>query len=428
MFEGDPILYNVISLLAVIEIYLVYLRIGTGKLITGTGYWIAGIGAYIVALAVISFQDHFPAAFMLIVINSGLNSCTGFLYLGLRSFNGVLIRRNIIFSVIVYLSSVLLLFLFTIVYSSIFGRTAIFTISSVLFIMLSLKTITTNSENHNLPGKLTVFFMCVFILFSLLKLFSIPFLPDPNIYNPNDIITVISLIGLAISTGGLSLGLALLIVWRLKDRADKLAADREMLIRETHHRIKNNLAMVQSLLSLEAGKHKENSPTRESLQECRNRISSIFNVHEMLHRQENLNRNRLDLYLNKVAEDVFNSYNLETVQLHFTSSPIETDIAQLVPCGLIINELISNACKHAFPDNKSGQISVNLSSSQSAESDNQIIHISIKDNGIGFGSTSNSEEQEGFGLNMVRQLVEQMDGELEIQNHKGTNYYITIRG
>ena len=426
MFRNDQILFNAITLLLIIAVYLAYLRASLKNIISGTGYWLIAILVYLAGLITINFQEALTENVVAWVMNDCFILSCLLLYLGTRKFTGVYKGKNLCAVLAFFAASSALLVLFALIIPNKFFRTLVYAIGTSGPVFLSAQLIIKSNDHKNLPGKMAISFMYLYIVSTVLRLAVAAFYPLDSLLEPTHIIARLSLIGVGTSSGGFAFGLALLILWKLKDRADKLAADREVLIRETHHRIKNNLAMIQSLLSIEANKYDDNSPAKQSLQDCRNRINSISNVHEMLYKQQNLDRNRLDIYLNKVSHDVFDSYDLGQVSLQFDSSPVETGTNQLVTCGLIVNELISNSCKYAFPENKNGKITVLVDAEQSAETDNQIIKIEIRDNGTGMPPELIDGTKQSFGINMIKQLVEQMSGEITFSNHAGTSCRIRI--
>jgi PAS domain S-box-containing protein len=190
--------------------------------------------------------------------------------------------------------------------------------------------------------------------------------------------------------------------------------EKEALLREIHHRVKNNLQVTSSLLRLQAAAVGD-AQTREMFEETENRIRSMALVHEKLYQSTNLARIDFADYIRSLGELLFRSsaINPENVTLVVSGPETFLSIEVAVPCGLIVNELLSNALKHAFPENRRGEIHVRLD-----ERPDEWTRVSIRDDGIGLPANFDVNRTGTLGLQLVHGLVQQIDGRIRIEATK----------
>ena len=198
--------------------------------------------------------------------------------------------------------------------------------------------------------------------------------------------------------------------------------EKEVLLKEIHHRVKNNLQIVTSLLQMQARRTKEPQAI-EVLRDSRNRIASIALVHEKLYRSQDLANIDFGQYIPDLTTHLFDTYNVRSTAVNLTIDVenIYLEIDRAIPCGLIINELVSNSLKYAFPANNKGEIKVYLYSN----TDNTLTLI-IQDNGIGIPEEFDIETPKSLGLTLVQGLVDQLEGTIELERHQGTQFKITF--
>jgi two-component sensor histidine kinase len=190
------------------------------------------------------------------------------------------------------------------------------------------------------------------------------------------------------------------------------------LLREVHHRVKNNLAVICSLFYLQST-HTKDEATVQVFREMENRVHSMALVHETLYGSENLARIDFAEYAQLLAKSILASYgNLgDPVRLKSDLEPVIMSIDLAVPCGLILNELISNAFKHGFPKGGSGEIKVTLR----AHPENRCV-LCVDDTGIGIPADPDISTSKSLGLRLVRSLTEQIKGSFELtKTHSGTS-------
>jgi len=217
----------------------------------------------------------------------------------------------------------------------------------------------------------------------------------------------------------------------LRDVTQRMIADekiktslreKEALLKEIHHRVKNNLQVVSSLLGLQSRVVTDEN-TRKMFQESQNRIHSMALLHESLYQSNNLSRIDFPEYIRQLASHLFHSYGVRPERIH-----LRTDLDRLylnldaaVPCGLIINELVSNSLKYAFPDGREGEVRIELH-----ERPDRLARLVVADNGIGLRSDIDWETARSLGLRLVRTLAEQLGAKIEVKSDAGTEVQLTF--
>ncbi len=198
--------------------------------------------------------------------------------------------------------------------------------------------------------------------------------------------------------------------------------EKEVLLKEIHHRVKNNLQIVSSLLYMQAAKT-EHPGAVSALKESRARIKSMALIHERLYQSPNLASVDMGAYTRNLVSDLQHAYRTEehSVRLAVKIDDIPLGITEAIPCGLIINELVSNALKHAFRKGKEGEITIQLQ-----ERDRNRFVLTVSDSGTGFPENIDPRNSPSLGLTLVNSLVEQLDGTIELDRRGGTTFTITF--
>jgi PAS domain S-box-containing protein len=197
--------------------------------------------------------------------------------------------------------------------------------------------------------------------------------------------------------------------------------EKEVLLKEVHHRVKNNLQVISSILNLQSSYVKDDQ-ILSILRESQNRIKSMSYIHESLYQTKNFSSINFSEYIVNLSNNLFHSYQIfdNFIELKLKVDPVNLNLDQAIPCGLIVNELITNALKYAFKNKKAGEIFIGISEKE------KTVSIQIEDNGVGLPEGFNYLKTETLGLQLVATLVEQLDGQLELKSEKGTNYLITF--
>jgi two-component system, sensor histidine kinase PdtaS len=209
---------------------------------------------------------------------------------------------------------------------------------------------------------------------------------------------------------------------RMEDALRASLEEKVVLLKETHHRVKNNLQIVASLLNLQAGRL-SNPQAVTALHDTRNRVQSMALLHETLYRAENLARVNFAAYVEDLCRQLWRSLGPEgeRIAIRKRVAPIGLPLEQSVPCGLIINELVSNALKHGFPDARVGEITVELS-----PTNEQRLVLSVRDNGVGLPPGFDSELRATLGLQLVSLLAKQLGGQLTVGREDGAGALFSV--
>jgi len=199
-------------------------------------------------------------------------------------------------------------------------------------------------------------------------------------------------------------------------------ADKELLLKEVHHRVKNNLQVISSLFSLQSQSISD-PKVLSILADSQHRISSMALIHEKLYQSRTLANIHFADYLRSLVSNLFSSYNISPnlIQLHTQVSDIPLNLDTAISCGLLINELVSNSLKHAFPDQRPGEIRLTFSA-HSAE----YLCLRVQDNGVGLPKNIDLQRTNSLGLRLVRALTRQLKGQLDIKSQEGTVFQILL--
>jgi two-component sensor histidine kinase len=197
---------------------------------------------------------------------------------------------------------------------------------------------------------------------------------------------------------------------------------KEVLLREIHHRVKNNLQVICSLLKLQSHYIKD-ACARELFRESQNRVRAMALIHDKLHQSHDLSRIDMGEYIHSLAGSLFRSCSVQTgdIALRVNCAGVFLGIDTAIPCGLIINELVSNALKHAFPEGRGGEIGIDL-----RPGPGQQFVLTVRDNGVGLPEQIDYRQTESLGLQLVHALANQLGATLELNRGGGTCFIITF--
>ena len=210
---------------------------------------------------------------------------------------------------------------------------------------------------------------------------------------------------------------------KAEDRLQASLREKDILLQEIHHRVKNNMQVISSLLNLQS-KHLTDPVAVEMFRECQHRIRTMALVHESLYKSSDLSKIEFGSYLRSLANHLFHFNEVDTrrIRLETALEEVYLDIQTAIPSGLIANELLSNAMKHAFPGKRSGTIGLTLRPLPDGS-----YLLSVKDDGIGIPEGIDARKTESLGLQIVSSLIDQVDGRLEILRENGTEFRIVFQ-
>lgn len=194
--------------------------------------------------------------------------------------------------------------------------------------------------------------------------------------------------------------------------------EKEMLLAEIHHRVKNNLQVISSLLRLQS-RFIEDEAAVNIFKETQNRVRSIAILHEKLYQSDDLAKIKVDEYVKLLAEDLLYFYELDNskVEMKIDVEEVYLNIETAIPCGLMIDELVSNSLKYAFKPGENGTITINLHSNHDKK-----FTLTVSDDGVGIPMNVDPKNSETFGMQLIKYLSNQLKGDLELNRENGTEF------
>lgn len=198
--------------------------------------------------------------------------------------------------------------------------------------------------------------------------------------------------------------------------------ERDVLLQEIHHRVKNNLYVISSLIEMQA-RLLEEPKARNALEDCQARVHAIALIHEKLYQSKDYANVPFSQYVRGLAGDIFHAMGASqsTISLELAIDDVALAVDKAIPCGLILNELVGNALKHAFPDGRDGKIRVELR----AEMPRKLI-LAVSDDGVGLPGSFDLQKTQSLGLQLVNALVRQLDAGFLVRREPGTRFELAI--
>jgi two-component sensor histidine kinase/PAS domain-containing protein len=208
---------------------------------------------------------------------------------------------------------------------------------------------------------------------------------------------------------------------RMQEQIQRSLREKDVLLKEIHHRVKNNLQIIISLLNLQSGYIKDEA-TLKAVKDGQLRVRSMALVHEKFYQAEELLEINFGDYISKLCQYLYQAYGDRTnrVKVELNVDPVSLDMDTAMPCGLLVNEIVSNCYKYAFPDGHSGVISIDFHRLDGA------VQLKIQDDGIGFPAGFDPLTAESLGMQLIQALTSQLDGNLEVERKVGTGFIVTF--
>ncbi|MDP2815800.1 MAG: histidine kinase dimerization/phosphoacceptor domain -containing protein [Rectinemataceae bacterium] len=208
---------------------------------------------------------------------------------------------------------------------------------------------------------------------------------------------------------------------RAEERVIQSLNEKEILLREIHHRVKNNLQIIISLINFQMRKF-DDPQLNLVMAETRNRIRAMAFVHEKLYTSADLARIDLESYVKYLTTQLFTFFEVhpKTIALFIDTNNIFVDVNTAIPLGLVINELVSNSLQHAFPGGRKGRITIIIRDDQKG------LTLAYQDNGIGFSESFDWQTTDSVGFRLIRVLIDQLDGTIEQEPCEGTCFSIRV--
>ena len=232
-------------------------------------------------------------------------------------------------------------------------------------------------------------------------------------------IVLVSIFSLSIYRSRSKIRLLNEVLERQKQELSKGLSEKEFLLKEIHHRVKNNLQVISSLLKLQSDAITDTKAQR-ALEEGRNRVRSMAIIHQNLYKENNLSGINMNEYLSQLSRELLDSYKImdNRISLDLQVEDIFLDVDTAVPIGLIINELVSNSFKHAFPGGKNGRITIQLANKS------DILHLKVSDDGVGFDREN--IRKGSFGHDLIEAFAERLQAEYQLDGNNGTSAIFRI--
>ena len=200
------------------------------------------------------------------------------------------------------------------------------------------------------------------------------------------------------------------------------ANDLEVLMKEIHHRVKNNMQIVSSLLDLQSNTIKD-TQAAEAVKEGKNRVQSMAIIHQHLYQEGNIRGIKMDEYISTLTQNLFSSYNInpDRISLKTDIEKLNLDVDTVIPLGLIINELVSNSLKYAFDNVNNGVVSISL------KEKDDCLELLVKDDGRGFPTGLNIHKNNSFGLQLITAFAQKLKARLDFYNDNGAAVHMQIK-
>jgi len=196
--------------------------------------------------------------------------------------------------------------------------------------------------------------------------------------------------------------------------------EKELLLKEVHHRVKNNLQIISGILKLQSMKIHD-PQAQEIIQECRNQVYSMASIHELLYNSKDIGKIRIEEYINRLVDHFKQEYGGTSARIKLVVAVdpgIVLDIERCIPCGLILNELITNAVKYAYKPDEEGEIRISFTQDSSS------YLMQVADDGMGLPKDFDERKSRSLGMELTLRLTQQLQGRLEIMSEKGTIFKV----
>jgi two-component sensor histidine kinase len=209
---------------------------------------------------------------------------------------------------------------------------------------------------------------------------------------------------------------------QIEERMRTSLQEKEVLLKEIHHRVKNNLQIISSLLNLQC-QNLEDGEVIAAFRESQNRIESMALIHEKLYQSEDMARINASEYIYDLVSNLFYTYeiNLDAIALKIDVDEVWLGLDTAIPCGLIINELVLNALKHAFPDGRAGEVFIHF-----GVRDAHHLMLAVSDTGVGLPKDLDYQKTDSLGLQLVNALTHQIEGIIKVNESDGVEFEIVF--
>ena len=426
MFDANSYLIGLVMVYILAAVYLIFINSEAKTKISGTGFFFAYCLLSIGSIIGMILGLKLPGKLSILTINLTAYFAFAFASTGIDRFENPEVRKIKKSPYMIASFSSIIHIFFTTGLDNIVYRFACYALGSsslMLFCMMGLRK---NRETLSKTKKVLISFISVYIIATIIRFLYVLLIDaPPGAINPEygTDLALQGLIGLGIS--GFTIGLVFLVTIKIAENTKQIVKRQAAQISETHHRMKNNLALIQSLLLLEAKRHGKGSEAEKSLKECAGRISSIVDFHGMLSEDKRPLSARLDIYLTKIVKNIVYDGSERKIKTNYSLSPINADLDSTICCGLLIYEIVSNACKYGAPEQ--GKMTLNIGAETYADAQgHKRIRLTASDNGPGIPAKYVNNPKLSFGTHIIHLLTNQLRGEYRINAENGTKYEISF--
>jgi len=208
----------------------------------------------------------------------------------------------------------------------------------------------------------------------------------------------------------------------MEEQLEQALEDKDILMKEIHHRVKNNLMIMASLLNMQS-RYIEDEVARDIFKDSQSRAKTMALIHEKLYQSKELKKLDVQDYMESLAQDIYQVYinDPHRIQLIVDVEPHMLDINTVIPLGLILNELLTNTFKYAFPEEAEGIVEVKF------KKENNIFLLKVTDNGVGLPSDFHAQKTDSLGMLLIHSLTDQIKGKIEIHSDHGTQICVKFQ-
>jgi len=417
-FDIRTLIVSEILIVTVLSAVLILVHRFHGKKFPGIGDWALGSVFQTAAFFLVALRDILPDIFSILLANAFLLFSTALMHSGIEAFQDGKRSRRLPF--VLAASATLAQFYFTFIRPDLIWRILVLSVASIIAFSLCIERFLAPRQPKVWPSVVPLVSLSLSVLIAVFRIVATILHPPGTNLLFSGIAQAISIMGYIVAMSLWTSGLILVISWKLKIEEERLAETNRMLIREMHHRIKNNLATLRAMLNIQASLS-ETDGLKAELAKSSNRIDAIAKIHDLLHMSDDVRRASLGLYIENLVRSIEESFSNRNVRVELDVENLDLSINTLIPLGLIINELVTNSFEHGFPGGRTGRIGISF------RSDGGNCRLAVEDDGAGFLAEAGSiAEFPSLGMKIVDSLTRQLKGKLSIRTRPSTSVEIVF--
>jgi len=418
LFDIRTLFISELLIMTVVSVMLLLVYRFHGKKFRGIGNWAFGSILQTAGFLLLALRDILPNPLSILLTNAFLLFAAALMYTCIEEIQDG--KRRSILPYVLAGAATLAQLHFTFVRPDLGWRILVLSSASIVILALCITRFLRPNQPGLWPVIVPVASLALFAAVAVFRIVMTVLYPPGTNLLYSGTAQAVSIMGYIVGTTGWTSGLILVISWKLKIEEERLAETNRMLIREMHHRIKNNLATLRALLNIQASLS-ETEELKSALAKSSNRIDAIAKIHDLLHMSEDVSLASLRLYIENLVRSIEESFSNQGVRVELDVEDLHLSINTLIPLGLIINELVTNSFEHGFPGGGTGRIGISFRSSGGD------YRLTVEDDGAGF--LADADKISGFsslGMKIVDSLVRQLKGTLTIRTKPATSVEIVF--